>query len=369
MSAANEPAPRWTSTRATALLGIEYPIIQGALGGFSTQLLAAVVSNAGGLGSYGAHGQSGAAIKDIVSEIKALTKKPFAINLWLSMADDGAESVSRKTIKESVAALSRYYVELGVDPSAAPEFKPQNFDEQIRAVFESKPAVFSFILGVPPREILDECKHLGIVTMGMATTPEEAMALDAAKVDLIVASGFEAGGHRGSFIRSSERSLTGGISLIPQVVDAVRAPVIAAGGIADARGMVAAFALGAEAVQIGTAFLACDESGASAQHRAALFGRNGAYTDLTKTFTGRLARGIRNRLMDELETANLTVLPYPLQRSLMKTVVAEAQEQGQAELMQLWAGQSISLLRHHSASALVASLVADATSLLNRMAR
>jgi nitronate monooxygenase len=153
------------------------------------------------------------------------------------------------------------------------------------------------------------------------------------------------------------------------VVDAVRAPVIAAGGIADARGMVAAFALGAEAVQIGTAFLACDESGASAQHRAALFGRNGAYTDLTKTFTGRLARGIRNRLMDELETANLTVLPYPIQRSLMKTVVAEAQGQGQAELMQLWAGQSISFLRHHSASALVASLVAGATSLLNRMAR
>jgi nitronate monooxygenase len=271
-------------------------------------------------------------------------------------------------VAESVAALGRYYVELGVEPPSPPEFKTQDFDEQIRGVLESKPAVFSFILGVRPREILDECNHLGIVTMGTATTPEEAIALDAAKVDLIVASGFEAGGHRGSFLRSSERSLTGGIALIPQVVDAVQAPVVAAGGIADARGLVAAFALGAEAVQIGSAFLACDESGASTRHRAALFAQDGAYTDLTKTFTGRLARGIRNRLMNELETANLSTLPYPLQRSLMKTVVAEAQEQDQAELMQLWAGQGMGLIRHHSAAELVASLVSDSDKLYRRMA-
>jgi nitronate monooxygenase len=369
MSTAPEAAPHWTLTRVTALLGVRYPIIQGALGGISTQRLAAVVSNAGGLGSYGAHGQSGAAIRDIVSEIKALTEKPFAINLWLSMADDGAERIPREVIAESVAALGRYYAELGVEPPSPPEFKIQDFDDQIRAVFESRPAVFSFILGVPPQEILDECKRLGIVTMGTATTPEEAVALDVAKVDLIVASGFEAGGHRGSFLRPAERSLTGSIALIPRVVDAVQSPVIAAGGIADARGMVAAFALGAEAVQIGTAFLACDESGASAQHRGALFARAGAYTDLTKTFTGRLARGIRNRLMDELETSNLLTLPYPLQRSLIKTVVAAAQERDQGELMQLWAGQSMGLVRHHSAAALVASLVADGHSLLHRMAR
>jgi nitronate monooxygenase len=129
-----------------------------------------VVSNASGLGSYGAHGQSDAAIKAIVSEIKSLTTKAFAINLWLSMADDGAESVSREAIAESIAALDRYYVELGVEPPSPPEFKIQSFDEQIRAIFESRPAVFSFILRVPPREILDECKHLGIVTMGTATT-------------------------------------------------------------------------------------------------------------------------------------------------------------------------------------------------------
>ena len=152
--------------------------------------------------------------------------------------------------------------------------------------------VFSFIFGIPPKEILEECRAKSIVTIGVATTPDEAAALQEAGVDAIAASGFEAGGHRGSFLRPAEDSLTGTLSLVPQIVDIVDVPVIAAGGIADARGVIAALALGAEAVQMGTVFLACEESGASRLHREALLGGNAGHTALTKGFTGRLARGI-----------------------------------------------------------------------------
>ncbi len=151
------------------------------------------------------------------------------------------------------------------------------------------------------------------MTIGAATTPDEAIVLEQAGVDVIVASGFEAGGHRGSFLLPSEESLTGTFSLVPQVADAVSVPVVADGGIADARGIVAAFALGAEGVQIDTAFLACEESGASVHHRNALLGGQAKQTALTRGFTGRLARGIKNRLLDELNHKGIEILPYPLQ--------------------------------------------------------
>ena len=149
-------------------------------------------------------------------------------------------------------------------------YSPTRFEDQARVLLDANVPVFSFIFGIPPREILEECRAKGIVTIGTATTPDEAAALEEAGVDAIAASGFEAGGHRGSFLRPAEDSLTGTLSLVPQVVDAVDVPVIAAGGIADARGVIAALALGAEAVQMGTAFLACEESGASPLHREAL---------------------------------------------------------------------------------------------------
>ena len=170
-------------------------------------------------------------------------------------------------------------------------------------MIDAKVPAFSFIFGIPAREILEECRAKGIVTIGTATTPEEGAALQEAGVDAVVASGFEAGGHRGSFLRPAEDSLTGTLSLVPQVVDIVDVPVIAAGGIGDARGVVAALALGAEAVQMGTVFLACEESGASRLHRETLRRRDAKHTALTKGFTGRLARGIRNRMMEDLNRA------------------------------------------------------------------
>jgi len=219
--------------------------------------------------------------------------------------------------------------------------------------------VFSFIVGIPPREILEECRTKGIVTIGTATTPDEAAALQEAGVDAMVASGFEAGGHRGSFLRSAEDSLTGTLSLIPQIVDIVDVPVIAAGGIGDARGVIAALALGAEAVQMGTLFLACEESGASLLHRQALRGKKAGHTALTKGFTGRLARGIYNRLLEELNQKGTAILPYPLQRRLVRNLAIAAEAAGRSDLVPMWAGQSANLSTCTDVSAFLTSLVQE----------
>src|SRR6202011_2347123 len=198
-------------------------------------------------------------------------------------------------------------------------YVPMRFEDQARALLDAHVPVFSFIYGIPPREILDECRAKGIVTIGTATTPDEAAVLQDAGVNAIVASGFEAGGHRGSFLRAAEDSLTGTFSLVPQIADRVNVPVIAAGGIADARGVVAALVLGAEAVQMGTTFLACEESGASPLHRHALREKKAGHTALTKGFTG-LARGIHNRLLEQLNREGTAILPYPLQRRLVRSL-------------------------------------------------
>ncbi|PYX62717.1 MAG: 2-nitropropane dioxygenase, partial [Acidobacteria bacterium] len=198
-------------------------------------------------------------------------------------------------------------------------------------------------------------------TIGTATTPDEAAALKEAGVDAIVASGFEAGGHRGSFLRSAEDSLTGTLSLVPQIADIVDVPVIAAGGIGDARGVIAAMALGAEAVQMGTVFLACEESGASLLHRQALRGKKAGHTALTKGFTGRLARGIYNRLLEELNWPGTEILPYPLQRALVRNLAIPAEAAGRSDLMPLWAGQSANLSTCTDVMAFLTSLVEEAS--------
>jgi nitronate monooxygenase len=235
----------------------------------------------------------------------------------------------------------------------------------VRVLIDAKVPIFSFIFGIPPREILDECRSKGILLIGTATTPDEAVELERAKVDVIVASGFEAGGHRGSFLRAAEESVTGTFSLVPQVADLVSVPVVAAGGIADARGIVAALALGAQGVQIGTAFLACEESGASPLHRAALLSGKAGRTALTRGFTGRLARGIRNQLMETMSAPSVEILPYPLQRHLVRNVSNLAEKAGRAELMTMWAGQSANLARDMKATELLESLVSEVSALIN----
>jgi nitronate monooxygenase len=361
--------PRWNENRLTAKLGIDYPVIQGPLGGLSSQKLTAAVSNFGGLGSFGAHGLAPGAIKDVIAEIRSLTSKPFAMNLWVSMEDEGARTSDENAFNRSLAPLTTHLAALG---APRPTFKPYSsgrFEDQARVLLDAKVPVFSFIFGIPPREVLEECRAKSIVTIGTATTPEEAAALEETGVDAIAASGFEAGGHRGSFLRAAEDSLTGTLSLVPQIVGNVDVPVIAAGGIGDARGVIAALALGAEAVQMGTVFLACEESGASLLHRQALRGKKAGHTALAKGFTGRLARGIHNRLLEELNREGTEILPYPLQRRLVRSIAVPAEAAGRSDLLPLWAGQSANLSNCKDALAFLTSLVGEVSEIAGPIIR
>ena len=353
----------WSKTRVSSGLGIEYPIIQGPLGGLSSLKLPATVSNFGGLGSFGAHGWNPSAIKDVIAEIRSLTSKPFAVNLWVSMEDNGASNFDAAAFARSLSHISGHIHALG---GTLPAYKPSvsiRFEDQVRILIDAKVPVFSFIFGIPPREILDECRAQGILTVGGATTADEAIVLEQAGTDVIAASGFEAGGHRGSFLLPAEESLTGTFSLVPRIADAVSVPVLAAGGIADARGIVAAFALGAEGVQIGTAFLPSQESGASSLHRNLLLSSRAQRTGLSRGFTGRLARGIHNQLLEELNRPGVEILPYPLQRGLVNNLSVLAEEAGAAELLPLWAGQSASLSRESDAQTLLQNLVSNVSTI------
>ena len=195
--------PRWNENRLTAKLGIDYPVIQGPLGGLSSQKLTAAVSNFGGLGSCGAHSLAPEQIKDVIAEIRSLTSKPFAMNLWVSMEDEGARTSDEAAFNRALATLAAHLDALGAPRPKYKPYSPLRFEDQARALLDANVPVFSFIVGIPPREILDECRTKGIVTIGGATTPDEAAALNDAGVDAIVASGFEAGGHRGSFLRAA----------------------------------------------------------------------------------------------------------------------------------------------------------------------
>ena len=357
----------WRDTDVSRRLKLKAPIVQGPFGGgLSAVDLAATVSEAGGLGSFGVHHLSGTQLKEIAQAIRQKTSRPFALNLWIPHQNSDDPPLSDAAFQDAVQVLALYFKELNLAlPTRPARFSPR-YDEQIEALLEARPAVFSFVFGIPAADILKRCRESDIVTLGAATTPDEAVALDRAGVDMIVATGFEAGGHRVSFLRSAEDSLTGMIALIPQVVDAVKAPVIAAGGIADGRGIAAALTLGAQGVQIGTAFLACKESAASEVHREKLFSEDAKFTALTRVFSGRLARGIRNRLMDELQPHVGEIPHYPIQNWLTGQMKAAAIAQRRPDLMSLWSGQGAPLLRHRDAASLLQALIEQTDQALAR---
>lgn len=234
----------WYDTSAAARLGVVYPIIQGPFGGgLSSTVLAATVSNAGGVGSYGCESLRPEQITDVVTELRSLTPKPFALNLWIPKG--GASPPGAWDFQTNLSLLDGYYQELGIAWPCRPDKFGPNYEEQLRALLDARPPIFSFVYGVPEKSLLDECRSRDIITVETATTSDETVALDDAGVDCIVASGFEAGGHKAAFLRPVEDSLMGTFSLVPLVVDRVKAPVIAAGRVADGRGVKAALALGA----------------------------------------------------------------------------------------------------------------------------
>ena len=287
------PDSSWRDTPATRLFGIEMPIVLGPFGGLSSVKLTAAVSEAGGLGSYGLYGYDYDRITTTARDLARATSKPFALNLWLPHEESDETRPDEETFGHYLDVLRPYFDELEVEFPLRPAAYLPPFDEQLAAALEARPAVLSFVFGIPSAQVLDAARGLCILTVGTATTVDEAIALDSAGVDAIVATGMEAGGHRVSFLRKPEDSLVGTFALVPQVADAVSVPVIAAGGIADGRGVAAAINLGAHAVQIGTAFLATEESEAAPVHRAAIGSEGAGHTVLTKALSGRLARGSR----------------------------------------------------------------------------
>lgn len=352
----------WTSTRFTERFGCRYPIVQGPMGGgASTPELVAAVSGAGGLGSLGCYHMEPAAILSAAAEIRLLTAEPFALNLWIPREREDPGSLDPGEAGRALARLQPYRAELGLPPLAElPAPTVQDFERQLEAVLEARPAIFSFIFGLLPAPMVAEAHRRGIALIGTATTVEEAEALEASGVDLVCASGFEAGGHRGSFLRPAEQSLTGTLALVPQVVSAVRIPVLAAGGIADGRGVAAALVLGAAAAQIGTAFLMCRESGASDLHRAALADRARARrTALSRAYTGRLARMLANRYTDEMAQPPAELLPYPLQNEITSELRYAAARAGRDDLLAFYGGQSAPLASLRSAADLVAILATE----------
>ncbi|WP_106814751.1 NAD(P)H-dependent flavin oxidoreductase [Microbacterium timonense] len=337
------------------LFGIDAPIVLGPFGGLSSVELTATVSEAGGLGSYGLYGYSADRISDTVAALRSATSRPFAVNVWLRTGDE--VTPGDVDLAPAIDAVAPLFDELGLQRPAPPtEFMPDT-DAQLTAVLDAEPAVLSVVFGVPSERLIAAAHSRGIRVIGTATSVAEAVALDAAGVDAVVATGSEAGGHRVSFLRPAEESLVGTFALVPQVVDAVGVPVIAAGGIADRRGVAAAFALGASGVQVGSAFLRTRQSAATDVHRNAIAGASDTSTVLTRAMSGRLARGIPNRAMRTIETAGV-IAPFPAQNWLTGQFRAEAGRRGDGDLVSLWAGQAAGLATREDATDVFAELAA-----------
>lgn len=321
------------------LLGSELPLVQAPMAGSQDHRLAAAVCGAGGLGSIPCAMLTPAALRQELQAMRALTERPFNLNFFSHVppqADTARDSAWRK-------ALAPYYAELGVDPAniaSGPGRLPFN-DEAAALVEEFRPAVVSFHFGLPEEALLQRVRRSGAKILSSATTLDEALWLQERGVDAVIAQGLEAGGHRGHFLDQDLSRQLGTFALLPQLVDALSVPVIAAGGISDARGVAAAMALGAAGVQVGSAYLLCPETNTTALHRAALQSPAARHTALTNLFSGRPARGIVNRLMRELGPLSTQAPAFPLATAAIAPLRAAAEAQGSGDFSPLWAGQNI----------------------------
>jgi nitronate monooxygenase len=320
------------------------------------------VSASGGLGFIGAAYLTPEQILAAANQVRAKTSRPFGINLFAPLPVP--------SFPDATAAMERvatFYEEVGLPAPAPPAASAGGFDEQLRASLECGAAAFSFTFGLLPAKAVEAIRKRGLFLFGTATTIEEAVALEKSGVDAIVTQGSEAGGHRGTFAGSFESAMVGSISLVPQVVDAVSLPVIASGGIMDGRGIAAALALGAAAVQMGTAFLTCQESGVPEAYRNAILSAHEDQTRITRAFSGRPARGISNRFMNEVEASPDAILPFPWQNILTRSLRREAARQDRAEFLSLWAGQGTRLARRQSAAELVERLARETREAIRRL--
>jgi len=354
----------WQDRRILDLLDIEHPIILAPMASVANAELVAAVSEAGGLGSFGAAGTPTDRLRATVQAIQQRTGRPFNINLFSAHTEEFDRNA--RPGPQLAARLEAYHAELGVDkvPDPAPMFGPA--EEQFDVLIEEGVPIVSFHFGADAR-LVERAHDSGAKVLCSATTVAEAKALEDIGIDAVIAQGSEAGGHRGTFTVDYRQALIGTMALVPQIVDAVSVPVIAAGGIMDARGVVASLALGASAAQLGTAFLGCPETPIGDAWRASLQAAEAEATTVTEAMSGKPARGIRNRYIDEVEALDEPILPYPAQYSISRDLRKAAAERGDAQFLAIWAGQGVGLMRQLPAADLVNELVVESQKLLARL--
>ena len=342
-------------TSVTELLGIDHPILQAPMASAATPALAAAVSEAGGLGALGSSVLPVDELRRQTAELRERTERPFQLNFFCHEPPEVSGEIGARA-REYFAPL---YDELGLGDPPEPSAPAIEFDHaRLEALLELRPPVVSFHFGLPAPDALAAIREAGVRVLATATTVAEARHLEEHGVDAVVAQGAEAGGHRGSFLVDGDDGPVGTLALVPQVVDAVGVPVIAAGGIADARGLAAVLALGAGAAQIGTAFLPCPESGISPVYREALRGAQAEATVLTRAVSGRPARALKNRMTTELSG----VLPYPAQLSLTGPLQGSGAESG--EFQPMWSGQGAALASAAPAGSVVEGISVGAERIL-----
>lgn len=337
-------------------LGIDLPIIQAPMAGVQGSAMAVAVSNAGGLGSLPCAMLTPDALRSELQAITAQTTRPYNVNFFCHTPP--APDAAREAVWR--AALAPYYAEFGIDPASVPAGGGRTpFNAEAADLLETfRPPVVSFHFGLPSPALLARVKGWGAKVLSSATTVEEARWLEAHGVDAVIAQGLEAGGHRGIFLGDDLTTQVGTMALLPQVVRAVRVPVIAAGGIADASGVAAALALGAAGVQVGTSYLLCPEATTTPLHRAALASPRAAHTVLTNLITGRPARGMRNRLLDELGPLSDAAPDFPLATAALAPLKAAAEKLGRDDFSTLWSGQNATGCRAIPAAQLTRELAA-----------
>ncbi len=354
----------WSDRQLCDLLGIEHPIIQAPMAGSDTPALAAAVANAGGLGSIGCAVMSPERFRAVHAETRAATNRAVNMNFFTHAAPGEDEQKAAR----ARALLTPFFMEL--DLGEVPEVTEGHFpfgEAIFEAVLEARPHVVSFHFGLPEARFVTALKQAGTVILCSATTPAEARDLEARGVDAIIAQGWEAGGHHGYYLTAKGAQI-GTMALVPQIVDVVGVPVIAAGGIADGRGIAAALALGAAGVQIGTAFLTCAEAGISAPHRAALMASDGSNTRPTTAFSGRPARGVVNRYMAAMEAHEDALPDFPLMNTVTGPLRKASAGAGSPDFIALWSGQAVGLNRQGTAAELIEALVAETRTVLSRLA-
>jgi nitronate monooxygenase len=345
-----------TQTRFLRRLGIELPIIQAPMGGGpSTPELVAAVSNSGGLGSLGAPYLTPQQILDDVRRVRSLTERPFAVNLFAGAYDVPAAVDAA----EMLALLCEAHAALGLPPPVLPVLPPDPFPAQLEALLEARPPIFSFTFGIPKPEDLARLRARDIALVGTATTVEEARLLEAAGVDGILAQGAEAGAHRGTFAATFEAAMVPMLDLVRRVSSAVALPVAASGGLMDGADIAAALEAGAAAAALGTAFLACPESGASAIYKETVLAARADTTVITRAFSGRPARGLANAFIETMRRHEGAILPYPLQNALTRAMRGAAAQRRAAGFLSLWAGTGVARARAMPAGELVRELARE----------